>query len=149
MVIARALSFILRMGRSAPPAQGRRRGRPLAARTIASICCTDSNPIPRPLSRPLEGLDYEVVRNPVGYTIASVHGIRINGERLEGDDPDALCHAMPGALLRVLPRWYADGWSISLYFAGGRLLPAKTRVFVDFVVDAFERERLAPRILAC
>jgi gamma-glutamyltranspeptidase / glutathione hydrolase len=25
-----------------------------------------------------------VVRNPFGYTIASVHGIRINGERLEG-----------------------------------------------------------------
>lgn len=82
-------------------------------------------------------------------------------------DPDALCraallglgvalvampHALPhlesGALLRVLPRWYADGGPISLYFAGGRLLPAKTRAFVDFVVEAFERERLAERFSA-
>lgn len=43
-----------------------------------------SNRIPRSVSRPLERLGYEVVRNPFGYTIASVHGIRINGERLEG-----------------------------------------------------------------
>ena len=47
-----------------------------------------------------------------------------------------------------LPRWYADGGPISLYFAGGRLLPAKTRAFVDFVVEAFERERLAERFSA-
>jgi gamma-glutamyltranspeptidase/glutathione hydrolase len=43
-----------------------------------------SNRIPRSVSRPLERLGYEVVRNPFGYTIASVHGVRINGERLEG-----------------------------------------------------------------
>ena len=98
-----------------------------------------SNRIPRSVSRPLEGLGCEVVRNPFGYTIASVHGIRINGERLEGGDPDALCraallglglgvalvampHALPhlesGALLRLLPRWYANGGPISLYFDG-------------------------------
>jgi len=87
--------------------------------------------------------------------------------RIVLSDPDALCraallglgvalvampHALPhlegGALLRLLPRWYADGGPISLYFAGGGLLPAKTRAFVDFVVEAFARERLAERFSA-
>ncbi|MNL69771.1 hypothetical protein D3C87_1946740 [compost metagenome] len=50
-----------------------------------------------------------------------------------------------GALQRVLPRWYADAGAISLYYASRTLLPAKTRAFVDFVVEAFRRERLAER----
>jgi hypothetical protein len=32
---------------------------------------------------------------------------------------------------------------ISLHFAGKRLLPAKTRVFVDFVVERFRAQQLA------
>jgi DNA-binding transcriptional LysR family regulator len=69
--------------------------------------------------------------------------------RIVLSDPDALCRAallglgvalvaMPhalvpesGAPLRVLPRWYALGGPISLYFTSGRLLPAKTRALVD------------------
>jgi hypothetical protein len=35
--------------------------------------------------------------------------------------------------------------AISIYYATRALLPAKTRVFVDFVVEVFERERLAER----
>lgn len=50
--------------------------------------------------------------------------------------------------MRLLPRWYADAGPISLYFAGQRLLPAKTRVFIDFVVEAFRKQRLAERFLA-
>ena len=38
--------------------------------------------------------------------------------------------------------WYADAGPISLYYAGRELLPAKTRVFVDFVAEAFARDRL-------
>jgi len=59
--------------------------------------------------------------------------------------PDALPHLQSGALVRLLPRWYADAGPISLYYAHRRLLPAKTRVFIDFVVEAFRRERLAER----
>ena len=80
------------------------------------------------------------------------------------DDPEAMCraavlglgvtliavaHALPhlesGALVRLVPQWYADAGPISIYYASRTLLPAKTRVFVDFVVEAFRRQRLAER----
>lgn len=50
-----------------------------------------------------------------------------------------------GALVRLLPGWYADAGAISLYYASRTLLPAKTRAFVDFVTGHFRRERLAER----
>ncbi len=59
--------------------------------------------------------------------------------------PDALPWIERGELVRLLPHWYADVGTISIYYATRTLLPAKTRAFVDFVVDAFERERLAER----
>jgi DNA-binding transcriptional LysR family regulator len=62
--------------------------------------------------------------------------------------PDVLPHLKSGALVRLLPRWYADVGPISLYFAGQRLLPAKTRAFVDFIVEQFREQRLAERFSA-
>jgi DNA-binding transcriptional LysR family regulator len=59
--------------------------------------------------------------------------------------PDVLSSIERGELVRLLPHWYADAGSISIYYATRALLPAKTRVFVDFIVEAFERERLAER----
>lgn len=59
--------------------------------------------------------------------------------------PDALPHLERGALVRLAPQWYADAGAISLYYADRVLLPAKTRAFVDFVTEAFRRERLAER----
>jgi DNA-binding transcriptional LysR family regulator len=78
------------------------------------------------------------------------------------DDPDALCaaallglgvsmvavptaapHLASGALQRLLPQWHVDLGLLSLYFAGHKLLPAKTRAFVDFVTEAFRAQRLA------
>ncbi|WP_027818646.1 LysR family transcriptional regulator [Paraburkholderia bannensis] len=53
-----------------------------------------------------------------------------------------------GELTRLLPRWYVDAGSISIYYATRALLPAKTRVFIDFVAGAFERGRLAERFAA-
>ena len=47
-----------------------------------------------------------------------------------------------GNLIRLLPDWYADAGVVSLYYASRTLTSAKTRVFVDFVVDAFKSERL-------
>ena len=59
--------------------------------------------------------------------------------------PDAVPHLESGALVRLVPQWYADLGPISIYYANRTLLPAKTRVFVDFVVEAFRRDRLAER----
>jgi DNA-binding transcriptional LysR family regulator len=80
------------------------------------------------------------------------------------DDPEAMCqaavlglgvtqiamahalrHLESGALVRLVPQWYADAGPISIYFASRTLMPAKTRVFVDFVVEAFRRQRFAER----
>jgi len=59
--------------------------------------------------------------------------------------PHALPHLERGALVRLVPQWYADGGPISIYYASRMLLPAKTRVFVDFVAESFRRDRLAER----
>ena len=58
---------------------------------------------------------------------------------------DVLSSIERGELVRLLPRWYADAGAISIYYATRALLPTKTRGFVDFVVEAFERERWAER----
>ena len=87
--------------------------------------------------------------------------------RVYTDDPEASCvaaltgmgvamllfadmapHLKSGALKRVLPDWYVDIGIISLRFTSKRLLPAKTRAFVDFVTDAFRRQQLAKRYSA-
>lgn len=87
--------------------------------------------------------------------------------RIVFDDTDAICqaalaglgigvvsmpHAIPhlesGALVRVLPGWFADAGPIHVYFRGQKLLPAKTRAFVDHVVAHARRERFAARFRA-
>ena len=55
---------------------------------------------------------------------------------------DVLSDLERGDLIRLLPNWHADAGSISLYYASRTLVPAKTRVFVDFVVNAFKSERM-------
>lgn len=84
--------------------------------------------------------------------------------RLIFDDPDAMAHAallgygvallpMPhaarwllsGDLVRLLPGWYAEMEPICLYYPNKKLLPLRTRVFIDFVVETFRRQRLAAR----
>lgn len=73
------------------------------------------------------------------------------------NDPEALCscaamglgvalvpleRAWPllqrGELIRLLPDWYVDLGSISVYFSAQKTLPAKTRVFVDFLLEHFQ-----------
>ncbi|MCE9658848.1 MAG: LysR family transcriptional regulator [Burkholderiales bacterium] len=51
--------------------------------------------------------------------------------------PFAFAPIGSGELVRLLPGWYADAGPLSLYYPSRTLLPAKTRVFVDFVVDRF------------
>ncbi|CAK9888172.1 MULTISPECIES: LysR family transcriptional regulator [Pseudomonas] len=59
--------------------------------------------------------------------------------------PFAVPYLQAGRLLRVLPDWYVDDGNISLYYAEHKLLPGKTRAFVDFVIEQFAGQGLAQR----
>lgn len=59
--------------------------------------------------------------------------------------PDVLSDLAERRLVRLLPEWHADAGMISLYYASRRLLPGKTRVFVDFVVENFRKLGYAKR----
>nr|WP_244429883.1 LysR substrate-binding domain-containing protein [Rhizobium leguminosarum] len=41
--------------------------------------------------------------------------------------------------------WWVDAGPISIYYANRTLLPSKTRVFVDFIAELFQRERYSER----
>ncbi|MDH1704126.1 LysR family transcriptional regulator [Comamonas terrigena] len=81
------------------------------------------------------------------------------------DDPEAMAraaatgigiallplpHALPllesCALVRVLPDWYAESRPLSIYYTSRKLVPAKVRVFVDYIVQEFATSGLAARI---
>jgi DNA-binding transcriptional LysR family regulator len=83
------------------------------------------------------------------------------------DDPEAMAraaasglgiallpapHALPflrsGELVRILPEWSAESGSLSIYYSSRKLLPAKIRVFVDFVVDKFREQGYAEHFAA-
>jgi DNA-binding transcriptional LysR family regulator len=38
----------------------------------------------------------------------------------------------------LLPDWYVDLGVVSVYFSSRKALPAKTRVFVDFLLEHFQ-----------
>lgn len=59
--------------------------------------------------------------------------------------PHALNYLQDGSLIRFLPKWYSDAGPLSIYFSSSTLLPAKTRVFVDFIVEHFRRDDLAKK----
>jgi DNA-binding transcriptional LysR family regulator len=81
------------------------------------------------------------------------------------NDPEAIAHAalmglgvamlpMPfverglrsGELVRLLPDWFQDAGAVWLYYPSKKLLPPKTRVFVDFVLERFREEKFAQRM---
>ena len=149
-MVARELGRIHLIAVASPAfLRGKRRPKePGALAEIASVA----------MRSPLSGrMRTNVMRNIAGSETAVVLKpvITVN-------DPDALCratllglgvgliavpHAAPhlrsGALERLLPDWHCDVGPISLYFASQKLLPAKTRVFVDFVTTAFREQKLA------
>lgn len=53
-----------------------------------------------------------------------------------------------GALVRVLPDWYVDDGNISIYYAEHKLLPGKTKAFVDFIIEQFAEQQLSRRFNA-
>jgi DNA-binding transcriptional LysR family regulator len=88
-----------------------------------------------------------------GEVVANVRSVGVM------DDPEALAraaacglgiallpvpHVLPmlkaGELVRILPDWHAEARPLSIYYSSRKLLPAKVRVFVDFIVNEV-RER--------
>ncbi|MGN8278461.1 LysR family transcriptional regulator [Pseudomonas sp. SMN5] len=62
--------------------------------------------------------------------------------------PVAVPYLDSGALLRVLPDWYVDDGNISIYYAEHKLLPGKTRAFVDFIIERFAQQGWGERFSA-
>ena len=60
--------------------------------------------------------------------------------------PFALPWLEQGALVRLLPGWYEDAGALSIYYPSRKLVPAKTRVFVDFVLTSFKEAGFARRM---
>jgi len=104
------------------------------------------------------------VRQWVMRNVASEEMPAALSDEIVVNDPVAMCHlallglgvamiatadALPylerGELVRLIPNWYADAGPISLYYANRTLLPAKTRAFIDFITDRFQKDRLAER----
>lgn len=82
-----------------------------------------------------------VVNDPTAMRAAALLGLGVTLLAM----PDVLPWLERGELVRLLPRWYVDAGAISIYYATRSLMPAKTRVFIDFVVEAFERDHLGRR----
>lgn len=80
-----------------------------------------------------------VVNDPAAMCRAAALGLGVALVAI----PDVLADLQSGALVRLAPRWWADAGPISLYYASRSQMPAKTRVFVDFVTEAFKRDGLA------
>ncbi len=57
--------------------------------------------------------------------------------------PFAFTHIASGELVRLLPGWYSDAGPLSIYYPSRRLLPAKTSVFVDYVMERFREGEFA------
>nr|WP_279309458.1 MULTISPECIES: LysR family transcriptional regulator [Pseudomonas] len=76
-----------------------------------------------------------VLNDPMAMRNAALLGLGITLLVL----PDVNDAIQRGELVRLLPDWSADAGMISLYYPSRTLLPAKTRVFIDFVVEAFGR----------
>lgn len=53
-----------------------------------------------------------------------------------------------GELVRVAPGWHAHAGDVSIYYPTRNLLTARTRVFIDYVDDAFRHDRLRDRLAA-
>lgn len=85
-----------------------------------------------------------VLSDPQAVRQAALMGMGVAVLAL-ADVVDCIGH---GTLVRLLPDWHVDAGVISLYYASRAQLPGKTRAFIDFMVEAFERDGLARRLSA-
>lgn len=82
-----------------------------------------------------------VVNDPAAMRSAAVLGLGVAMIA----KPDVLPYLENGELIRLVPAWYSDAGPISIYYANRTLLPTKTRVFIDFIGEVFQRERWPER----
>lgn len=147
---------------------------PLHVIAVASPKYLDDRQLPQK-PHELEGMDGVSMRSAVTGRLRvwrmrnreGAEAVLEHRARVVADDPEAICraalmglgvamiavpyverHLESGALQRVLPDWHTDLGAISLYFASQKLLPAKTRAFVDHVTTAFREQNLARRFSA-
>ena len=73
-----------------------------------------------------------VVNDPAAMREAALLGLGVAIVIL----PDVLPLLEQGKLVRLLPRWYGDVGLISMYMPSRAGMPAKTRVFVDYLAEA-------------
>ena len=90
---------------------------------------------------PAAQLESVLVNDPTAMRAAALMGLGVTLLAV----PDVLPQLERGELVRLLPRWYVDAGAISIYYATRSQMPAKTRVFIDFVAETFERHQLARR----
>jgi DNA-binding transcriptional LysR family regulator len=83
-----------------------------------------------------------VVSDPAAMREAALLGLGVTLLAV----PDVLQWIERGELVRLLPRWYADAGAISLYYPTRTLMPAKTRVFIEYVVEAFRQMQMSERL---
>lgn len=57
--------------------------------------------------------------------------------------PFAVPYLRNGALQRVLPDWYVEDGHVCIYYSEHKLLPGKTRAFVDFIIEQFAEQQWA------
>jgi DNA-binding transcriptional LysR family regulator len=85
-----------------------------------------------------------VLSDPQAVCAAAVMGVGVAVLAMS----DVLDGLRQGTLVRLLPDWWVDAGTISLYYPSRAQLPAKTRAFADFVVAAFERDALSHKLSA-
>lgn len=142
---------------------------PIHIVAVASPAYMAGRPLPREPAD-LAGLDGIMRRSaPTGRVRPWVLRSRRSDEqeatcrpRLVLSDPEAVAQAarmglgvallpMPfvfaairaGELVRLLPGWYGETGSTSIYYPSRKLLPAKTKAFVDFIVERFQAAEFA------
>jgi DNA-binding transcriptional LysR family regulator len=82
-----------------------------------------------------------VMNDPLAMVRAAILGLGVTFLAV----PDVASHLASGALVRLIPCWYADAGAIHLYYSSRTLSPAKIRAFVEHVLDHFKGAGLADR----
>lgn len=57
--------------------------------------------------------------------------------------PFAFASIKSGELVRLLPGWYGEAGSVSIYYSSKKMRPPKTRAFVDFILERFRLAEFA------
>ena len=149
-VVARELAHV-RIVVVAAPAYLARRGTPLrpgelavhdgvkrrsvqTGRVVAWNLCRDDG-----LEADIEPRTVAICDDPEAVAMAAVAGMGLALLPV----PHALPLFRTGELVQVLEQWHTPARPLCVYYPSRRHLPAKTRVFVDFIVEQFRAQRLA------